>query len=105
MSEYYDQHHLPQPEYKIGDEVLLNVKNIRTVRPTRKLASKLYGPFHILAKIGKSTYRLELQSRWQIHNVFHASLLEPYRKNMIKGRSQVRPEPEEIEGEMEYEVE
>jgi hypothetical protein len=31
--------------------------------------------------------------------------LEPYRKNVIKGRSQIRPEPEEIEGEKEYEVE
>ena len=31
--------------------------------------------------------------------------MEPYRKNEIKGRSQIRPEPEEIEGEKEYEVE
>jgi hypothetical protein len=34
MSKYYDQHHQPQPEYQEGDEVLLNEKNIRTVRPT-----------------------------------------------------------------------
>jgi hypothetical protein len=63
MSKYYNQHHQPQPEYEVGDEVLLNAKNIRTVRPTQKLAPKLYGPFKILAKIGKSAYRLELQSR------------------------------------------
>jgi hypothetical protein len=105
MSKYYDQHHREAPEYQVGDEVLLNAKNIRTVRPTKKLAPKLYGPFRVLAKIGKSSYRLELQSRWRIHNVFHTSLLEPYRKNEIKGRSQIRPEPEEIEGETEYEVE
>jgi hypothetical protein len=105
MSKYYDQHHQPQPSYEVGDEVLLNAKNIRTVRPTRKLAPKLYGPFHILAKIGKSAYRLELQSRWRIHNVFHTSLLEPHRNNVIKGRAQIRPETEEIEGESEYEVE
>jgi hypothetical protein len=59
----------------------------------------------MLAKIGKSAYRLELQSRWWIHNIFHTSLLEPYRKNAIKGRSQIWPEPEEIEEEKEYEVE
>jgi hypothetical protein len=105
MSKFYDQHHQPQPSYEVGDEVLLNVKNIRTVRPTRKLAPKLYGPFRILAKIGKSAYRLKLQSQWQIHNVFYTSLLEPYQKNAIKGRSQIQPEPEEIEGESEYEVE
>jgi hypothetical protein len=28
MSKYYDQHHEPQPDYKEGDEVLLNAKNI-----------------------------------------------------------------------------
>lgn len=59
----------------------------------------------ILEKIGKISYRLELQSRWRIHNVFHASLLEPYRANTLQGRAVTRPEPEEIEGEMEYEVE
>jgi hypothetical protein len=31
MSKHYDQHYQPQPDYKEGDEVLLNVKNIRTV--------------------------------------------------------------------------
>jgi hypothetical protein len=31
MSKYYDQHHQPQPEYKEGNEVLLNAKNNQTV--------------------------------------------------------------------------
>jgi hypothetical protein len=31
ISKCYDQHHQPQPEYKEGDEVLLNTKNIWTV--------------------------------------------------------------------------
>jgi hypothetical protein len=63
MSKYYNQHQQPKAKYEVGDEVLLNVKNIRTVQPTQKLAPKLYGPFRILAKIGKSAYQLELQSR------------------------------------------
>jgi hypothetical protein len=89
MSKYYDQHRQPQPPYEKGNEVLLNAKNIRMVRPTQKLAPKLYGPFRILAKIGKRAYRLELPRRWRIHNIFHTSLLKHYRKNMIKGRSQI----------------
>jgi hypothetical protein len=105
MSKYYDQHHQPQPEYQVGDEVLLNARNIQTVRPTRKLAHKLCEPFRILARIGKSAYRLELQGHWRIHNVFHTSLLEPYRKNAFKGQLQIRLEPEEIEKEKEYKVE
>jgi hypothetical protein len=78
MGKYYDQYHQPQPEHQVGDEVLLNAKNIWTVSPTRKQVHKLYAPFRILAQIGKSAYRLELQSRWRIHNVFHNTLLEPY---------------------------
>jgi hypothetical protein len=64
MSKYYNQHHQLQPDSEKGDEVLLNTKNIQTVRPTNKLGPKIYGLFYILAKIGKSAYRLELQSRW-----------------------------------------
>jgi hypothetical protein len=75
------------------------------VWPMKKLAPKVYGPFCILVKIGKCAYRLKLQSSWRIHNVFHNSLLEPYRKNAIIGWSQILPKPEEIEGEKEYEVE
>jgi len=105
MSKYYDQKRQEHPNYQLGDMVMLNARNIRTKRPTRKLAPKLYGPFKIIEKMGTRSYRLELQSRWRIHNVFHTSLLEPYRMNSIEGRSIPRPEPEEIEGESKYEVE
>jgi hypothetical protein len=74
------------------------------IRPMKKLAPKIYGPFKTLAKIGKNIYRLELQSWWWIHNIFYTSLLEPYSRNVIKGRSQIRPEPEKIEGQHEYKV-
>jgi hypothetical protein len=60
MSKYYDQHHQPQPDYKEGDELLLNAKSIQMVRLIKKLVPNLYGLFKILAKIGKSTYQLEL---------------------------------------------
>ena len=96
---------MEHPSYEIGDLVMLNAKNIRTKRPTKKLAPKIYGPFRILEKIGFRSFRLELQTRWRIHNVFHVSLLEPYQAKPIEGRTISRPEPEEIEGEMEYEVE
>ena len=105
MSKYYDQHRLPQPEYEVGDQVMLNAKNIRTKRLTKKLAPKLYGPFRISEKIGTRSYRLGLQDRWRIHNVFHTSLLEPHRANPFQQRPITRPLPEEVDGELEYEVE
>ena len=105
MSKYYNNRHLPHPDFQVGELVMLNGKNIRTKRPSKKLAPKLYGPFKILGKVGNRAYRLELQDRWRIHDTFHVSLLEKFHDNKIEGRSQIRPEPEEIEGEREYEVE
>ena len=47
MSKYYDQGKQTPPELNPGDWVMLNAKNIRTKRPTKKLAPKYYGPFKI----------------------------------------------------------
>ena len=79
MGKYYDQGRQTAPGINPGDWVLLNAKNIRTKRPTKKLAPKHYGPFKVLDKIGSRSFRLELDKRWKIHNVFHVSLLEPYK--------------------------
>jgi hypothetical protein len=64
MSKYYHQHYQPQPDYKEGDEVLLNAQNIQTVRLIQKVSPKFYGLFRILAKIGKSAYRIKCQTHW-----------------------------------------
>ena len=105
MAKYYDQKRKVGPTYNEGDLVRLNAKNIRTRRPSKKLAPKFYGPFKILKQVGKGAYALELNKGWRIHNVFHESLLEPYKPNTLDGRPQTLPTPEEIEGEVEYEVE
>src|SRR5205085_6646067 len=105
MGKYYNQGKQDLPNMLIGDLVMLNAKNIRTKRPTKKLAPKFYGLFNILEKIGTRSYRLKLDQRWRIHNVFHVSLLEPYKSSSGPQRTQIRPQPEEIEGEKEFEVE
>ena len=105
MGSYYNKKHLEAPTFEEEDLVMLDGGNIRTKRPSKKLAPKKYGPFKILKKIGTRAYRLELHSRWRIHNVFHVSLLKPYVQNELKGRAQTRPEPEEINGDLENEVE
>ena len=104
MGKYYDQGKQNPPEIKPGDWVLLNAKHICTKRPTKKLAPKHYGPFKILDIIGSRSFRLELDKRWKIHNVFHVSLLEPYKTSDSFIRNPTRPEPEEMEGEKEFEV-
>ena len=91
MSKYYDKGKMEHPSYEVGDIVMLNAKNIRTKRPTKKLAPKLYGPFRILEKIGSRSFRLELQTRWRIHNVFHVSAQTiPSKLNRGKDRQPAR---------------
>jgi hypothetical protein len=43
--------------------------------------------------------------QWKIHNVFHTSLLMPYKKMTQHGPNFVKPPPDIIEGKPEWEVE
>jgi Chromo (CHRromatin Organisation MOdifier) domain len=71
----------------------------------KKIALKQEGPFEIDKVLGPVTYRLKLPESWRIHNVFHATLLQPYIKNKVYGNNYPRPLPELLEGEEVYEVE
>ena len=65
--------------FEQGQEVLLAIKNIRVIRPSKKLSAKYLRPFKIIKLVGRNTYRLDLPySIYKIHDVFYASLLEPY---------------------------
>jgi len=84
---------------------MLNAKNMRTKRPSKKLAPKLYGPFKILEQRGQLAYKLEISDRWKIHPVFHVPVLEPYRTSTRLAREQPPMTPEEIDGDLDWEVE
>ena len=101
MAEYYNRKHVDK-SYKIGDEVMLASKNIRLRKPSKKLTDKFLGPFKVIEAVGKVAYKLQLPKGYsRLHPTFHVSLLEPYRR-----RENVRlPDPVEIEGEEEWEVE
>ena len=101
IGRYYNQHARQQPDFKIGDLVMLNTKNICTKHPSPKLAPRLYGPFKILEQRGNLAYKLQIFNRWKIHPVFHVSLLEPYRTSIRPAREQPPLEPEEIDGDLE----
>ena len=63
ISKYYDRKAKLQPAIKVGDQVMLNGKSIRTKRPAKKLSQKLYGPFKVLEKQGKRAFKLEISPR------------------------------------------
>ena len=46
----------------------------------------------------------EISPQWKIHPIFHESPLEPYRRSIRPGREQPARKPEEIDGDLEWEV-
>jgi len=105
MKKYHDREATEQPSIEVGDLVMLNAKNIPTKRPSKKLSLKLYGPLKVLEKKESRAYKLEISPRWKIHPVFHVSLLEPYRASKRLNREQPPRDPEDLEGDLEWEVE
>ena len=98
----------PAPEFKVGDRVWLNWKDIGMTRPSQKLDYRWLGPFEIINVVGesKAAFELGLPPHWRIHPVFHGLLLDPYRVNKIEEREQPTPLPPEIvNGELKYEME
>ena len=88
---------------KVGDRVWLEGKNL-SIRGTCKLLPKRYGLFKITERIGQVAYRLGLSLFMKVHNVFHIDLLLPYKEMEAYGQAYLRPTPDLIKGEEEYEV-
>ncbi|QRV77130.1 Retrotransposable element Tf2 protein [Ceratobasidium sp. AG-Ba] len=81
------------PDYKVGDKVWLDAKNIETQRPSKKLDHQRLGPFKILEQISPAAYRLDLPATMKAHNVFYVGKLSPYRFDPVR----VPPPPPAIE--------
>jgi hypothetical protein len=108
QKKYYDAHRR-DVAYDVGDQVLLSTKNIKLKTPgvwtspevrvahgSKKLMPKWIGPFPVTAIINPLAYRVELPDSLRIHDVFHVSVLKPYRSD---GRVQPPPPPDIMEGE------
>jgi hypothetical protein len=92
-------------EFSVGQKVWLSTRHIKTIRPSKKLDHKRFGPFEITDRVGTNAYRLKLPETMKIHNVFHVSLLEPVFENPFIGREEDPPLPIIMDAEPEYEVE
>jgi hypothetical protein len=90
--------------WKVGDKVWLEATNLHIPYPSRKLAPKRHGPFEIAQVLSPLVYRLHLPPTWKIHDVFHAHLLSSYRQTETHGPSFLKPPPDVIDNEEEYEV-
>ncbi|KAG0160695.1 hypothetical protein PDIDSM_8225 [Penicillium digitatum] len=103
--EQTNRHRAPARRYRPGQLVWLNARNIRTLRPQKKLDWKNLGPFKVLEAISAHAYKLELPASMKIHPVFNVSLLQPAATNPVNGQVTEPAPPVEVEGLEEWEVE
>jgi Integrase zinc binding domain/Chromo (CHRromatin Organisation MOdifier) domain len=97
------QHHFHP--FIVGQKVWLEGTNLKTSHLTKKFTPKRYGPFPITDVISPVVYRLTLPPSWKIHNVFHVSLLMPYKEMEEHRPNFAELPPELIKDQEEYEVE
>ena len=98
---YADQHRRDL-EFQVGDRVLLSTKNMRRPGAGRCLLPRFIGPHKVLKRVGAVAYELEVPRSMRIHDVFHVSLLKPYRAD---GRVQPPPVTIMLDGSEEFEIE
>ena len=92
-------------QHQVGEQVWLEGKNLKFPYQATKLNPKCYRPFKIIKEISPMVYQLQLPPSWNIHPVFHASLLSSYSKTPSYGPNFSQPPLDLIENEEEYEVE
>ena len=86
--------------------MLLSTRNLRLQVP-RKLHDRFVGPFQVTERIGPTAYHLDLsggkhrQALRGIHDIFHVSLLKPFKDNGMVANVP----PVEIDEHKEYEIE
>ena len=91
------------PIYKKGDWVWLNLRNVRTQRPSKKL-DWLHGRYKIVEVPSPYTVRLDVPTG--IHPVFHTELVRPAATDPFPSQivDDTQPPPLLIDGEEEYGV-
>ena len=69
--------HRRELEFKPSDLVYLKLQPFQQMsirlQGNMKLSPRFYGLFHILARVGKVAYHLELPPHSRLHPVFHVS--------------------------------
>lgn len=71
-------------EYHVDDKVMVKLppQQFKVFRKVYKgLIRKYEGPFEVVGKVEKVSYKLQLPPCTKIHPVFHVSMLKPYHED------------------------
>jgi hypothetical protein len=107
QTSYADQKRQAEPDYKVGDKVYLETKNLRLRIKKKGRSAKFYlryvGPFEISkTEPATSNYTLELPPEFRIHPKVHARRLKLAHNNdaeLLPGRISPNPSPIDAEDE------
>jgi len=94
-------------KYKVGDLVLLSMKDLKWQmkgRRLEKLTKHFVDPYKVKGIVSSNAIELELPNSIKIHPVVNVSRVRLY-KSQVKGQKKISPKPVIIEGEEEFEVE
>ena len=106
MKKYTDKKRSDVEEYKVGDLVMLNTKDLKyqmVGRRTEKLTERFVGPYKIKKIVSSNAVELELLSTVKIHPVVNVSRIRRY-IGQVEGQKKEQPLPVIIKGEEEWEV-
>lgn len=104
QQEQANRNRQPAPVYKEHDRVWLNLRNVRTQRPSKKL-DWLHAKYEVLEVPTPHTVRLNVPTG--IHPVFHVELVRPAATDPLPSQltDDSEPPPVVVDGEQEFEVE
>jgi len=107
MAQYYNRRRSPTLVFKPGDQVYLDVSDIKMTCPSPKLSHHRLGPFEVERQVGQSAYCLKLPHGIRLlHPVFNIVKLSATSEDPIPGRKlQALPPPIVVDREPEWEVE
>ncbi|GBG82836.1 hypothetical protein CBR_g36366 [Chara braunii] len=100
--------------FKVGDDVLIDARHLQLEADTlRKFRRRFFGPCRILQAVSYDTasspvnFRVKLPHylhQARVHDVYHVSLLRPYRRpsERFVGRPYERPPPIMVDGHEEF---
>ena len=101
MKRQVDRNRKEAEEYRVGDKVLISIKDFLMElmkRVTKKLTEKFIGPYVVRKIVSENAVELELLVSLRIHRIVK------YREQ-VEEQKKILPPPVEVAGEKEYEVE